>query len=225
MRPYVKALHARKLPASAIDLPRSKAERAVPVFIEKDPAGAIAGGHSYGGRVASMAAVEIRYKALILLSYPLHRPGHPEDLRTEHWPKIRCPVLLLSGEADPFARVELLRASVRLLPQGGAGDLSPGWSRPALRDRCRDGPGRGIRARLETLTMCTAPGDDQGPRPAAAAKEEERTLRAGDGAALREFVALPATGFRRGAVLLIHDIWGYTDFYKDLARRIRGHGQ
>src|SRR5256714_4316283 len=117
MRPYVKALQARKLTASAIDLPRSKAERAVPVFIEKVPAGAIAGGHSYGGRVASMAAVEIHYKALILLSYPLHRPGHPEDLRTEHWPKIQCPVLLLSGEADPFARVELLRASVRLLPQ------------------------------------------------------------------------------------------------------------
>jgi predicted alpha/beta-hydrolase family hydrolase len=117
MRPYVKALQARKLPATAIDLPRSKAERAVPVFIEKVPAGAIAGGHSYGGRVASMAAIDIRYKALILLSYPLHRPGHPEDLRTEHWPKIRCPVLLLSGEADPFARVELLRASVRLLPQ------------------------------------------------------------------------------------------------------------
>ena len=72
--------------------------------------------------------------------------------------------------------------------------------------------------------MCTAPGDDAGPRPAAAVKEEERTLLAGDGAALREFVALPATGFRRGAVLIIHDIWGYTDFYKDLARRITGHG-
>src|ERR1700736_1349679 len=72
--------------------------------------------------------------------------------------------------------------------------------------------------------MCTAPGDDAGPRPAAAVKEEERTLLAGDGAALREFVALPATGFRRGAVLIIHDIWGYTDFYKDLTRRITGHG-
>src|SRR2546428_10205960 len=117
MRPYVKALQARKLTASAIDLPRSKAERAVPVFIAKVPAGAIAGGHSYGGRVSSMAAIEVQYAALILLSYPLHRPGHPEDLRTEHWPKIECPVLLLSGEADPFARVELLRASVRLLPQ------------------------------------------------------------------------------------------------------------
>jgi uncharacterized protein len=117
MRPYVKALQARKLTATAIDLPKSKAERAVPVFTEKVPAGAIAGGHSYGGRVASMAAVEVPYAALILLSYPLHRPGHPEDLRTEHWPKIRCPVLLLSGESDPFARVDLLRASVRLLPQ------------------------------------------------------------------------------------------------------------
>ena len=49
-------------------------------------------------------------------------------------------------------------------------------------------------------------------------------MRAGDGAALREFVALPTTGFRRGAVLIIHDIWGYTDFYKDLARRITEHG-
>ena len=72
--------------------------------------------------------------------------------------------------------------------------------------------------------MCTAPGDDDGPRPEAAVDEEERTLRAGDGVTLREFVALPATGFGRGAVLIIHDIWGYTDFYKDLARRISGHG-
>ena len=72
--------------------------------------------------------------------------------------------------------------------------------------------------------MCTAPGDDVGPSAPAAVREEERTIRAGDGANLREFLALPATGFRRGAVLIIHDIWGYTDFYKDLARRITQHG-
>lgn len=72
--------------------------------------------------------------------------------------------------------------------------------------------------------MCTAPGDDIGPRAAPAVKEGERRIIAGDGATLREFLAEPATGFRRGAVLLIHDIWGYTDFYKDLARRITGHG-
>jgi uncharacterized protein len=122
MRPYIKALQARQLAAQAIDLPRSgrsvvKAEKAVPTFIEKVPAGSIGGGHSYGGRVASMAATEVRYAALILLSYPLHRPGHPEDPRTEHWPRIACPVLLLSGESDPFARIDLLRKSVRLLPR------------------------------------------------------------------------------------------------------------
>lgn len=117
MRPYVKALQARGLRSTAIDLPRSKAERAIPVFIAKVPAGSIAGGHSYGGRVASMVATEISYTGLLLLSYPLHRPGHPEDLRTEHWPRIRCPVLLLSGESDPFARVDLLRKSVKLLPR------------------------------------------------------------------------------------------------------------
>jgi predicted alpha/beta-hydrolase family hydrolase len=65
-----------------------------------------------------MAAVQVRFAALVLLSYPLHRPGHPEDLRNEHWPKIDCPVLLLSGESDPFARVDLLRDSVRLLKKG-----------------------------------------------------------------------------------------------------------
>jgi uncharacterized protein len=117
MRPYVKALQARGLAAQAIDLPRSNAERAIPIFLAKVPAGSIAGGHSYGGRVASMAATEAAYAGLVLLSYPLHRPGHPEDLRTEHWPRIRCPVLLLSGESDPFARVDLLRSSLRLLPR------------------------------------------------------------------------------------------------------------
>lgn len=115
MRPYVTALEHRGLQARAIDLPRGNAERAVPVFISKVGAGSIAGGHSYGGRVASMAALQVDYAALILLSYPLHRPGHSDDRRTEHWPKIRCPVLLLSGESDPFARIDLLRSSIRLL--------------------------------------------------------------------------------------------------------------
>lgn len=122
MQPYVDALEARGLRAKAVDLRRGgravpKAERAVPDFRAAAPAGAIAGGHSFGGRVASMAALETDYAALILLSYPLHRPGHPETLRTEHWPQIRCPVLLLSGESDPFAQLGLLRRSVKLLPK------------------------------------------------------------------------------------------------------------
>jgi carboxymethylenebutenolidase len=71
--------------------------------------------------------------------------------------------------------------------------------------------------------MCTPP-DAAGSGAPPAVKEEERRLRAADGARLREFLAEPATGFRRGAVLVIHDMWGYGDFYKDVARRITAQG-
>jgi predicted alpha/beta-hydrolase family hydrolase len=64
-----------------------------------------------------MVAAETAPAGLVLLSYPLHRPGHPEDLRDEHWSNIRCPVLLLSGDRDQFARIELLQASAERLPR------------------------------------------------------------------------------------------------------------
>jgi uncharacterized protein len=85
------------------------------------PSSVAVGGHSYGGRVASLAAADpgTDYAALVLFSYPLHPPGSPERTaaRVAHWPRITCPVLLLSGESDPFARIELLRAAVPLLGQ------------------------------------------------------------------------------------------------------------
>ncbi len=81
----------------------------------------VVGGHSYGGRVASLAAAEpgAPYAGLVLFSYPLHPPGSPErtEARIAHWPAIACPVLLLSGESDPFARIDLLRAVVPRLRQ------------------------------------------------------------------------------------------------------------
>ena len=112
MAPFVSGLRARGVTATAIDLPKRKAEEALPAFHLVVPSGpdVAVGGHSFGGRVASLAAAEpdARYAALVLFSYPLHPPGAPErtDARIAHWPAIRCPVLLLSGEAD------LLRASV-----------------------------------------------------------------------------------------------------------------
>lgn len=118
MRPHVEGLRARGVEAEAVDLPKGRAERAMTTFAaaaRPHGAGVVIGGHSYGGRVASMLAAEQPVAGLVLLSYPLHRPGHPEDLRTEHWPRIACPVLLLSGESDPFARIDLLRAAVPLL--------------------------------------------------------------------------------------------------------------
>jgi predicted alpha/beta-hydrolase family hydrolase len=117
MRPWVVALAALGVVAEALDLPRSSPERAVGVFrdaLRASPDAAI-GGHSYGGRMASMLAAAQPVAALVLLSYPLHRPGHPDELRTEHWSRIDCPVLLLSGERDPFAKVDLLRNAVGAL--------------------------------------------------------------------------------------------------------------
>jgi predicted alpha/beta-hydrolase family hydrolase len=122
MAPFVKGLRARGIDAVAIDLPRRKAEDALPAFHQVVPSAVdvAVGGHSYGGRVASLAAAEpdAPYCGLVLFSYPLHAPGSPErtDARIAHWPSIRCPVLLLSGEADPFARIDLLRSAVGRLP-------------------------------------------------------------------------------------------------------------
>jgi predicted alpha/beta-hydrolase family hydrolase len=126
MAAHVRGLVSRGIDARAIDLPVRKAEEAVPVFrtivpdrAEADGVPIAVGGQSYGGRVASLAAAEpdTDYAALVFFSYPLHAPGRPEKAaeRTAHWAAIRCPVLLLSGEADPFARIELLRAAVPLL--------------------------------------------------------------------------------------------------------------
>ena len=102
----------------AIDLPRGTAERAIPVFIKASGRGqeVIGGGQSFGGRVASMAAIEADFGGLILFSYPLHRPGFTDQLRTEHLPSIRCPTLFLSGDRDPFARLDLLKQAVKLVP-------------------------------------------------------------------------------------------------------------
>jgi predicted alpha/beta-hydrolase family hydrolase len=132
MRPYVDGLHRRGVEAAAVQLPRGGgAEKAMPVFLEQSGSGPeiAVGGQSFGGRVASMLATEQPFRALVLFSYPLHRPGFPDQLRTAHWPLIRCPVLLLSGESDPFATTELLRREVAKLaehelvtyPRGGHG--------------------------------------------------------------------------------------------------------
>jgi predicted alpha/beta-hydrolase family hydrolase len=119
LRPIASALEARGVSVGLVALPRGQAERAIPAYRAVFDAETIApaiGGQSFGGRVASLLAAEAETPpaALVLLAYPLHAPGRHEawDARTSHWPAIRCPVLLLSGEADPFARIDLLRTAV-----------------------------------------------------------------------------------------------------------------
>lgn len=69
-----------------------------------DPAEVAIGGRSFGGRMCSMlVAAGEPVAGLVLLSYPLHPPGKPDDLRTEHFADITVPTLFVSGTRDPFA--------------------------------------------------------------------------------------------------------------------------
>jgi predicted alpha/beta-hydrolase family hydrolase len=54
--------------------------------------------------------------ALLLFSYPLHPPGKPERLRSEHFPRLRVPALFVQGTVDPFGSVDELRAALGLIP-------------------------------------------------------------------------------------------------------------
>lgn len=78
----------------------------------------IVGGHSYGGRQASMAVAEDPTVAdgLLLTSYPLHPPGKPERMRTEHLPAITLPTLVVHGESDPFGTSDELRTALATIP-------------------------------------------------------------------------------------------------------------
>ena len=115
---------------------RAGLRRAAEVLREMAPGRIFLGGHSYGGRQASMVAAEDTAVAagLLLLSYPLHPPDRPEQKRTAHFPKLTIPALFVHGSRDPFGSLEEMRAAlalipspVELLPVEGAGhDLARG---------------------------------------------------------------------------------------------------
>ena len=75
------------------------------------------GGSSYGGRQASMLAAEMPDVAagLLMLSYPLHPPGKPEKLRTDHFAGIAAPALFAHGTKDVFGSEEEMRSAMKLL--------------------------------------------------------------------------------------------------------------
>ena len=146
LRPYVDGLAARGVVVEPVSLPGGNAERAVPVYLQQSGWGpdVVVGGRSYGGRVASLAAAapEHDFAGLLLLAYPLHRPGFPEQLRTDHWPRIRCPVLLIQGESDPFGSPEEIRREARKLPEAQVVTLP--------------GTGHGLKERLDDALAAAA---------------------------------------------------------------------
>ncbi len=75
-------------------------------------------GHSYGGRQSSMLAASAPelVDGVLLLSYPLHPPRKPQQMRTQHFPQLRTPALFVHGTRDPFGSEEELTEAVRLIP-------------------------------------------------------------------------------------------------------------
>lgn len=92
--------------------------RAVEMMRARSGGRVFLGGQSYGGRQASLlaAAEPELVDGLLLLSYPLHPPGRPTQLRTAHFAEIRTSALFVHGTADPFASSPELGAAVKLIP-------------------------------------------------------------------------------------------------------------
>jgi predicted alpha/beta-hydrolase family hydrolase len=123
------------LPCERVDFPRRKAGKKgvdpAPVAIASlvadagelvarlavDPGRLVLGGRSFGGRMCSMAVTEgLPAAGLVLLSYPLHPPGRPDRLRTEHFPQLTLPCLFVSGDRDPFGRPDEFADAVAAIP-------------------------------------------------------------------------------------------------------------
>jgi predicted alpha/beta-hydrolase family hydrolase len=82
------------------------------------------GGRSMGGRICSMAAADgLPARGLVLVSYPLHPPGKPDKLRTEHFPQLNVPCLFVSGTRDTFGKPDELEQATAAIP----GDVTHVW--------------------------------------------------------------------------------------------------
>jgi len=109
--------HGPPFPAMAAR-DREGIERAVAVLRAKVSGQVFLGGHSYGGRQATMLAADQHDAAagLLLLSYPLHPPRKPLELRTAHFPRLKTPALFVHGSRDPFGSHQEMRSALALLP-------------------------------------------------------------------------------------------------------------
>jgi len=105
--------------------PRGSAERdqaglrAAVASLSREATGRIfLGGHSYGGRQASLLAASDPdlVAALLLLSFPLHPPQRPEELRSKHFPGLNTPALFVHGTRDGFGTIDEMESALRLIP-------------------------------------------------------------------------------------------------------------
>ena len=111
-----KGRRAPDRPAVLVDAVRDEAA-ALASRTGLDPARIVLGGRSMGGRMCSVAVAEgLPALALVLVSYPLHPPGRPERLRTEHFPALDLPCLFVSGTRDAFGSPAELEDATGAIP-------------------------------------------------------------------------------------------------------------
>jgi len=106
------------LTAAIAERDRAGLRNAVAVLSKTVDGRIFLGGHSYGGRQATMlcAAEPELVSGLLLLSYPLHPPRKPEQLRVQHLSSLRTPSLFVHGTRDPFGSIEEMTIALRLVP-------------------------------------------------------------------------------------------------------------
>ena len=97
---------------------RDGLRRAVAIMKERNAGSIFLGGHSYGGRQSTILVSEDAQlvDGLLLLSYPLHPPKKPEQLRTSHFPKLKIPSFFVSGTRDEFGTIAELESALQLIP-------------------------------------------------------------------------------------------------------------
>jgi uncharacterized protein len=97
---------------------RAGLRSAIEIMREFVPGRVLLGGHSYGGRQATMLAADEpgAAAALLLFSYPLHPPGKPDRVRSGHFPRLRTLAVFVHGTADPFGSIDELRSAASLIP-------------------------------------------------------------------------------------------------------------
>lgn len=109
--------HGPPFPAMAAR-DREGLRRAVDILRAKTSGRIFLGGHSYGGRQGSIRAAEQPQlvAGLLLLSYPLHPPRKPAELRTGHFPQLKTPSMFVHGGRDPFGSHHEMKAALALIP-------------------------------------------------------------------------------------------------------------
>jgi predicted alpha/beta-hydrolase family hydrolase len=101
---------------------REGLRRAVALMKERARGPIFLGGHSYGGRQSTILLSEDSQlvDGLLLLSYPLHPPRKPSQLRTSHFPKLSKPALFIHGTRDPFGTIPEIKSALKLIPASHA---------------------------------------------------------------------------------------------------------